>query len=171
MALSKYMTHYDPRLGFPTPKSKGIPLSDNRGRNEQLCGFEPWESPSVPNNMYATTILRHILNTEIKLGAMKYVCMFAWWCLSPLSTIFQLYRGGQFYWWRKLEDPEKTIDLSQFTDKLYHIMLYTSPLSRFELTTTVVIGTGCIGSLNPTIIQSRPRRPLLIQGYNHKYHP
>jgi len=41
------------------------------------------------------------------------------WYLTPLSTIFQLYCGGQFYCRRNAEDLEKTIDLPRVTDKLY----------------------------------------------------
>ena len=38
------------------------------------------------------------------------------WCLTSLSTLFQLLPWSSVYWWRKPEYPEKTIDLSQVTD-------------------------------------------------------
>jgi hypothetical protein len=62
--------------------------------------------------------------------------------LTAFSTIFQLYLGSQFYWWRKPEYQEKTTDLTNF------ITLYTPRLSNELKLTLVVIGTDCIGSYN-----------------------
>jgi hypothetical protein len=50
--------------------------------------------------------------------------------LTPLSKIFQL-----LLLWQKLEYPEKSTDLSQVTDKLYHIMFYRVHLAMNRVQT------------------------------------
>ena len=65
-------------------------------------------------------------------------------CSKPVSTIFQLYRGARFYWWRKLEKTMSSFkSLTNFITYLYRVHL---AWARFKLTTWVVIGTDCTGS-------------------------
>ena len=51
------------------------------------------------------------------------------WCLTPLSTIFQLYRRSQLYFWIKPKYPGKTTDLSMSLTHFntYYCIEYTSP--------------------------------------------
>jgi hypothetical protein len=67
------------------------------------------------------------------------------WCLSPLSTIFQLYCDCQFYWLEETGVPGENHRKSEVTDKLLSHNLVSGTLRHdgFELTTLAVIGTDC----------------------------
>jgi hypothetical protein len=103
-----------------------------------------WWSSWISNK---TNILRNHLHT-----IMLTLC--GSWCLTPLSTIFQLYLGRG----NRRKPPTCRKWLTNFITQC--CIKYISLWTGFELTTLVVIGTDCTCTLYQTAIQSRPQWPL-----------
>jgi hypothetical protein len=102
----------------------------------------------MKNNNWESKLNNYLIgNNKLGLGL---------WCLTSFATIFQFYRGGQFYWRRKQEYPEKTTGMPQVIDKLYHIIFY----HRVRIATSGAL-TAC--SCDPTNIQSRSDGPWTVK--------
>ena len=91
-------------------------------------------------------------NFESNTGAFWFIFCHGWIGLFGFMVFDATFNNiSVILWWSVLlmgetKGPGENTNLTQVTDKLYHIILYTSPWAGFALAMSVVIGTDCIGS-------------------------
>jgi hypothetical protein len=127
---------------------------------------------------YCLIVFIYVVNATTLKYSNFTIPVSACWCFRVCLIVFTVtFNNISVISWTSVllveetEDQVKIIDLSQATEKLYHIILYTSPWSRFVLTASVVIATDCIGSYqsNYHMITATTAPCVLINKYIHAF--